>query len=96
MGSSEVKKIEGVFEGAEVVISVDGPTFAEAGVKYLKSTSEERGGLLQPIYKNDDLYNPSRNRLLTVVEGFGCLHDPRSYVVGGCLPLIGSPTAIFC
>ena len=31
-----------MLEAAEVVISVDGSTFAEAEVKYLRSTSEER------------------------------------------------------
>ena len=30
---------------------------------------------------------------LTVVEGFGCPNDPRSYVVGGYMPLVGSPKA---
>ena len=36
---------------------------------------------------------PSWNRHLTVVEGFGCPNDPRSYVVGGYMPLVGSPKA---
>ena len=30
---------------------------------------------------------------LAVVEGFECPYDHRSYVVGGCLPLVGSPKA---
>ena len=30
---------------------------------------------------------------LNVVEGFECPSDPRSYVVGGNLPLVGSPMA---
>uniref|UniRef100_A0A3Q3VWK1 nucleoside diphosphate phosphatase n=1 Tax=Mola mola TaxID=94237 RepID=A0A3Q3VWK1_MOLML len=34
---------------------------------------------------------PSWNHHLTVVEGFGCPNDPRSYVVGGGLPLEGRP-----
>ncbi|KAI3377019.1 hypothetical protein L3Q82_000041 [Scortum barcoo] len=36
---------------------------------------------------------PSLNRHLTVVEGFVCPNDPRSYVVGGITPLVGSPMA---
>ena len=38
LDSSEVEGTEGVLEAAGVVLSVDGPTFAEAGGKYLKST----------------------------------------------------------
>ena len=30
---------------------------------------------------------------LTIMEGFGCPDDPRSYVVGDYLPLVGSPKA---
>ncbi|KAI3357120.1 hypothetical protein L3Q82_015585, partial [Scortum barcoo] len=40
------------------------------------------------------LHTPSLNRHLTVVEGFVCPNDPRSYVVGGIrgiTPLVGSP-----
>ena len=36
---------------------------------------------------------PSWNRHLTVVVGFGCPKDPRSYVVGDCLPPAGSVKA---
>ena len=43
-----------MLEAAEVVISVDGQTFAEAGVKYLKSMSEEGQGMLQLSNKNGD------------------------------------------
>ncbi|KAI3359403.1 hypothetical protein L3Q82_002906 [Scortum barcoo] len=38
-------------------------------------------------------FDPSLNRHLTVVEGFVCPNDPRSYVVGGITPLVGSPMA---
>ena len=30
---------------------------------------------------------------LTAVEGFACPSDPGSYVVGGFMPLVGSPKA---
>ena len=46
-----VEGTEGVLEA--VVISIDGPTLAEAGVKYLKSTSERRE-VLQQVYINYD------------------------------------------
>ena len=35
-----------MLEAVEVVISVDGPTFAEAELKYPKVSSEERRGML--------------------------------------------------
>ncbi|KAI3369740.1 hypothetical protein L3Q82_024407 [Scortum barcoo] len=54
LGSSEVERTEGGLEAAEVVIHVDGPTFAEAGLKYLKSASKERRGVLLLLYKNDE------------------------------------------
>ena len=34
---------------------------------------------------------PSRNCHPAMVEGCGCPYDLRHYVVGGCLPMIGSP-----
>ena len=42
------------------------------------------------LYHHYFFNNPSWNRHLTVVEGFGCPNDPRSYVVGGYMPLVGS------
>ena len=33
------------------------------------------------------------DRHLIVVEGFACPNDPESYVVGGFVPLVGSPMA---
>lgn len=33
------------------------------------------------------LFRPSRNYHLTIMEGFGCPDDPMSYVVRCCLPL---------
>ena len=38
-------------------------------------------------------YLPSWNRHFTMVEGFGCPNDPKSYVVRGYMPLLGSPKA---
>ena len=37
------------------------------------------------------MFSSSLNRHLTVVEETECPNDPRSYVVGGSLPLVGSP-----
>ncbi|MED6248937.1 hypothetical protein ATANTOWER_007231 [Ataeniobius toweri] len=37
--------------------------------------------------------SPSLGCHLTVVEGFECPNDPRSYVVRGFMPLVGSPKA---
>ena len=39
------------------------------------------------------VYIPSRNCHLTMVEGFGCPNNSRSYVVRGCFPLVGSHKA---
>ena len=53
LGSSKVVRMEGVLEAAKV-ISVHVTTFAEAGVKHLKSMSEKRRRMLHLLYKNDD------------------------------------------
>ena len=37
--------------------------------------------------------SPSLSYYLTVVEGFACPNDPQELVVGGFMPLVGSPMA---
>lgn len=45
------------------------------------------------FYAYDMLSYPFMNCRLIVVDGSEYLNDPSSYVVGDCLPLIGSPKA---
>lgn len=44
-------------------------------------------------FKNLDCLHPLLEPHLIVVEGFACLHDSWSYVVGDLVPLLGSPMA---